>query len=126
MKNQNKWCKSWNASIQPRKQRAFIRNAPLHTRSNLMCSHLSKELREKYKTRSLRVRKGDKVKVMTGQFKNTIGKIEKVNTKKHKLYITGVEQKKIDGTKAMYPIHPSNVLITELDLEDKRRIGEKK
>ncbi len=126
MKNQNKWCKTWKSSVQPRKQRAYVRNAPIHIRGKLLCSHLSKELKDKHKFRSLRVRKGDKVKVMRGQFKNKIGKVEKVNTKKQKLFITGVEQNKMDGTKALYPVHPSNVLIVELDLSDKLRLGEKK
>jgi large subunit ribosomal protein L24 len=126
MKNQKKWCKSWNRSVQPRKQRKYISNAPLHVKSSLLCSHLSKELREKHKIRSIRVKKGDKVKVMTGQFKGVIGKVDKVDTKKSKLYIVGVDQLKLDGTKAQYPVHSSNVLIVELDLNDRKRLGEKK
>lgn len=126
MKNQNKWSGSWNNSTQPRKQRAFTRNAPIHIRGKLMCSHLSKELQEKHKIRSLRIKKGDKVKVITGQFKNKIGKIDSVNVKRQKIFIVGVEQTKIDGSKAQYPVHPSNVMIVELDLNDKRRLGEMK
>lgn len=126
MKNQKKWNKSWKKSVQPRKQKAYVRNAPLHVKNKLLSAHLSKELHDKHKIRSVRVRKGDKVKIMTGQFKNKIGKVEKVDTKKMKLYITGVDQIKMDGSKALYPVHHSNVLITELDLSDKRRLGEMK
>lgn len=126
MKNQNKWSRSWKKSVQPRKQRAYVKNAPLHVLGKLLCSHLSKELREKHNIRSLRVRKGDKVKVVTGQFKNKIGKVERVDVKKRKIYITGVDQTKMDGSKALYPVHHSNVVITELELSDKRRLGEKK
>jgi len=98
----------------------------LHVRNKLICAHLSKELREKHKLRSIRVRKGDKVKVIVGQFRNKIGKVDRIDTKKRKLYITGVEQSKMDGSKALYPVHHSNVLITELDLSDKRRLNEVK
>ncbi|RLE47350.1 50S ribosomal protein L24 [Candidatus Woesearchaeota archaeon] len=126
MKNQKKWNRSWKRSVQPRKQRAFVRNAPVNVRGNLMGAHLSKELREKFKFRSVRIRKGDKVRVMLGQFKNKIGKVERVDTKRKKVYITGVEQSKLDGSKALYPVHHSNVMIVELDLSDKRRFGEVK
>lgn len=67
------------------------------------------------------MRKGDKVKVVRGQFKKTEGKIEKINSKREKLYINGIEVVKKDGTKVNYPINPSNVVITELSLDDKMR-----
>ena len=35
--------------------------------------------------------------------------------------IEGIENNKKDGTKTYYPIEPSNIMITELDLTDKRR-----
>lgn len=114
--------KSWKSSKNPKKQRKFLFNAPLHLRSKLVVSHLSPELRKKYNTRGLRVRTGDKVKVMRGQFKSKTGKIERVNTKKCKVYITGIELIKKDGGKALYPVHASNLLITELNLSDKKRI----
>ena len=126
MKNQNKWCRTWNKSVQPRKQRAYTRNCPVHIKGNMMCSHLSKELKEKHGFRSIRIKKGDKIKVLRGQFKGVIGKVENVNTKRQRIFVTGVEQEKMDGSKALYPIHPSNVSIIELELEDKRRLGEKK
>ena len=126
MKNQNKWCRTWKKSVQPRKQRAYTKNCPINIRGNIMCSHLSKELKEKHGTRSIRIKKGDKIKVLRGQFKRVMGKVEKVNTKRQRIFVTGVEQEKMDGSKALYPIHPSNVSIIELDLEDKRRLGEKK
>ncbi len=126
MKNQNKWCKTWNRSVQPRKQRAYNKNCPVHIRGNMMCSHLSKELKEKHGFRSIRIKKGDKIKVLRGQFKGVVGKVETVNTIRQRIFVTGVEQEKMDGSKALYPIHPSNVSIIELDLNDKRRLGEKK
>jgi len=116
-----KWNTSWTGSKKPTKQRNYVRNAPLHIRNTLLGSHLSKDLRQKLKHRSLRVRKGDKVKVMRGQHKGKIGIVDRLNVKRMKVYITGVEFTKKDGSKAMYPIQPSNLLIQELQ-PDKRRL----
>jgi large subunit ribosomal protein L24 len=111
----------WNASTKPRKQRKYRFNAPLHIKHKFMAAHLSKELRAKYKTRSMPAVKGDKVKVLIGQYKGRENKIERVDVKNTKVYITGVERTKRDGSKSMYPIHPSNVIITDLKLDDKKR-----
>lgn len=109
--------------MQPRKQRAYVRNAPLHVQGDFVSGHLSKDLRAKHKTRSLRLRTGDRVKIMRGSFRNKSGKIERINVREQKVYVTGVEVSKRDGSKAMYPIHPSNLLIQELDMTDKRRLA---
>ena len=114
--------KMWKRSKQPRKQKKYRYLAPLHIKSKFMASHLSKELRQKYNRRSISVRKGDKVQVMRGQFKKKIGKIAKADIKKSKVYIDGIEIIKKDGTKTLYPVDPSNLMILELNLEDKKRL----
>ena len=38
-----------------------------------------------------------------------------------RLIISGIDVQKKDGNKTRYPINPSNVMITELKLEDKKR-----
>ena len=111
----------WKRSKQTRKQRKFRYNAPLHTKHKFLSAHLSKELIEKHKIKSIPVRKGDQVKILRGQFKNHMGNIEKVFLKKSKVYVEGAELIKKDGSKVFYPIHPSNLLITILNLEDKER-----
>jgi ribosomal protein uL24 len=63
---------------------------------------------------------------MRGSFRNKTGKVDRINVKKQKVYITGIEFTKRDGSKAMHPIHPSNILIQEPDTTDKRRFAEKK
>ena len=116
-----KFSSSWKKSIQPRKQRKYRHNAPLHIKQKFVGVHLSKELKKKYNKRSINLRKGDGIKVMRGQFKNKTGKIDKVDTKKTLVYVSGIEVMKRDGTKARYPIHPSNLVITELNMDDKMR-----
>jgi len=109
-------------SKKPRKQRKFLFTAPLHLRSKFLASHLSKELREKYKTRSLPVRKGDEVEVMRGSSKGKKGKISRVNLKRYKVYIEGVTRKRTTGIDVQIPFHPSNLKLINLNLEDKRRL----
>ena len=117
-----KFSSSWIRSKQPRKQRKYRYNAPLHLKQKFVGAHLSKELRKKYGKRSANLRKGDNVKIMRGQFKNKSGKIEKVDLKKTQIFVSGMGIVKKDGTKVRFPIHPSNLMITELNMDDKRRI----
>ena len=118
-----KFSRSWIKSKQPRKQRKYSYNAPLHIKGKLMSAHLSKDLMKKYNRRSIRLRKGDKVIVSRSQFKKKTGIIERVYLKKTKVYISGVEIIKKDGTKVFYPVHPSNLAVTELNLDDKKRMA---
>lgn len=117
------YSKSWKASKSPAKQRKYVFNAPLHLRGKFISSMLSKDLKTKYSKNSLRVRKGDKVKVLRGQFKGKEGKIESVDLQRGRVYMEKVETVKKDGTKTQYPLHPSNLMITELELSDKKRIN---
>ena len=114
--------KSWISSTKPNKQRKYRFNAPAHIRGSFLNVHLSKELRTRYSMRSLRVRVGDKVRIMRGQFKKLEGKVEEADLKNSKIYISKVEHTKRDGTKARYPIDPSNVMIVELNTDDKKRL----
>ncbi len=98
-----------------------IRNGLLHVKQKLMHSHLSKELREKYKKRSLGLRKGDKIKIMKGKFKKHEGKVERVDLKKTIVFIDALGITKRDGSKKLIGLTPSNLMITELNLEDKFR-----
>jgi large subunit ribosomal protein L24 len=82
---------------------------------------LSEELKERYGKRSIPVRKGDTVKVMRGDFKDHEGKIEKVDLKNYRLLIEGVTVQKQDGNQVFHSIHPSNLMIVELDLNDDKR-----
>lgn len=108
-------------SKKPRKQRKWLTEAPLGKRQKMLCSTLSKPLREKYKRRSLSVRKGDKVKVMRGDFRDVSGEVTEVDLRKYRIYVSGINAKKANGTEVPKAISPSNVMITELYTEDKER-----
>jgi large subunit ribosomal protein L24 len=108
-------------SINPSKQRKKLYNAPLHQNRKSIASHLEENLLLKYDKRSIPVIKGDTVKIMRGSFKGHEDKVVKVNVKKFSLEIEGITMSKADGNKIAKPIHPSNVLITKLNLTDKWR-----
>jgi len=108
-------------SAKPRKQRKRLYNAPLHRLSKLMSAHLSYELRDKYHRRSFPIRVGDRVKILRGEFKGVEGKVTEVNREKQAIYVENVTAKKADGTSVNRPIHVSNVMITELNLDDPYR-----
>ena len=122
---EKKFSIGWGKSKQPRKQRKYRFNAPLHLKRKFLSSHLSKELRTKHKKRSIIVRKGDKVKIMRGQYKGKTGTVERVDIKKSKVFVNGIESVKKDGTKIFYPFNASNIMITELTTEDKKRLKTK-
>nr|AJS12869.1 50S ribosomal protein L24, large subunit ribosomal protein L24 [uncultured archaeon] len=116
----------WKGSKQPRKQRKFKHNAPLHIKGGFLSVHLSKELAEKYGIRRMRIRVGDKAKVMRGEFKKKESKVELVDLKTSKVTLAGIEIAKKDGSKSRPRIHASNLLITELNLDDKKRLDKSK
>ncbi len=111
----------WKASTQPRKQRKYHFNLPMHSRRKLLSVHLSKALREKHGTRSLAVRVGDKVRVLRGTHKGKEGAVKSVDSKRIKVIVEKVEHPKKEGGAAPYPLSPSNLMITEIK-SDKRRI----
>ena len=116
-----KFSASWTGSKQPRKQRKYRANAPLHLRRKMISISLSKELKKKHDKRNFPVRKGDNVSIMRGEFKGKSGKIENVDMKKMKVIIDGIYRTKKDGSKVAVMFEPSNLQIKELVLEDKKR-----
>jgi len=123
-----KFSSVWKSSKQVRKQRKYRHNAPLHIKQKFVRVHLSKELKKKYEKRNLGLKKGDKVKVVRGQFRKHVGEVDSIDLKKSKVYVTGMDITKKDGNKTRRFVDPSNLIITELNLDDKirQRIIERK
>jgi len=126
MNMKTQFSKSWNRSVQPRKQRKYRYNAHAHIQHKLLSVHLSAELKKQYGRRSIPVKKNDSVKVLIGSFKGKTGKVNSINTKKLAAYIDGIELSRRDGTKVFVPIRVSNLMIVELNTEDNRRMHDKK
>ncbi len=105
----------------PSKQRKMIYQAPDHVRHKLLAAHLSPELRGTHVIKNFPVRTGDTVRVMRGDHKGFEGKISQIDRKKYRVYIEGLTREKVDGTAIFVAIHPSKIMITRLDLDDKWR-----
>ena len=112
---------TWKSSTQPRKQRKYRYNAPLHVQQKFMHAHLSSDLRKKYGTRNVQLRSGDKVLVLRGQYKKKEGKVTRISLKRGQVFVEGIEQIKKEGSKIPIPLKVSNLMIVSLDLQDKKR-----
>jgi len=96
-------------------------HASKHELDKMLGAALADELREQYKKKTMRVVKGDSVMVVRGEYKGRGGKVEDVHTERGTLNIEGMQREKIRGGQVKVPIHASNVKITALNFEDKRR-----
>ncbi len=113
---------TWNHSKQPRKQRKFVKNAPLHIkRKVLLSAHLSKELQGQYGRRTITIRRGDKVRVLRGDFKGKTGVVDSISLVRGTIRIRGIEVVKKDGTKIMKSIPASNLEIIDISFDDPKR-----
>ena len=100
------WSTNWKASKNVAKQRKYRSNAPTHIKRKMCSVHLSKDLREKHGKRSVVVVTGDKVKVLRGQHKGHVGKVESVSTAYEQVRIAGIEiSKKTDQRQNIIFIH---------------------
>ncbi len=114
---------SWNSSRQPRKQRKYRYNSPLHVKHKFLSAHLAKELRKQYGKRNLPLRKGDEVLVMRGSFAKKQAKVSSVNLRKGTVYLEGIQRSKRDGSKVAVPFKPHTLLIKSLITDDKERFA---
>ena len=108
-------------TIKPRKSRNRVFRTPLNKRHKRFSAPLSPKLKESHNVRSFPVRKGDTVQITRGDQRGFEGKISRTDRKKRKVFVEGVNREKADGTTVPLPIHPSKVMITRLNLDDKWR-----
>ncbi len=104
-----------------RKQRKQIYKSPLHANKRRLKCRLDEFLQEEYGLRSLVIKKGDLVRVMRGQFRDTEGKVIGVSYSKMRVYIESATTTKADGKEVNIPLHPSNLLLVKLEIDDKRK-----
>ncbi|MHC3129597.1 MAG: 50S ribosomal protein L24 [Candidatus Bathyarchaeota archaeon] len=108
-------------TTKPGKQRKRLYQAPLNERYKRFSAPLSSKLKESHGANSVPVRNGDTVMIMRGDRKGSEGKVTQINRKKYRIFIEGATREKVDGTTTFIPIHPSKVMITRLNLDDKWR-----
>jgi large subunit ribosomal protein L24 len=105
----------------PSKQRKRLYQAPDHVRYKLFAASLSPELKGTHGMRTLPVRTGDTVRIMRGDHKGFEGKITRIDRGIFRIYVEGLTREKVDGTTIFVPVHPSKVMVTNLNLDDKWR-----
>jgi large subunit ribosomal protein L24 len=105
----------------PTKQRKMLFQAPDHIRYKFFGAPLSPQLMKSHKVKAIPVRSGDTVRIMRGDHKGFEGKITRVDRRKYRIYVEGLTREKVDGTAVFVPVHPSKVMITNLNLDDKWR-----
>lgn len=86
-----------------------------------MSAPLSKELREKYKVRSLPIRKDDEVLVSRGSYKGREGKVTQVYRLKYAIRVEKVTKEKSNGASAPVNLNASKVVITKVKLDKDRK-----
>ena len=108
-------------TTKPTKQRKRMYQASVSERYRRFSAPLSSKLKESHGTNSVPIRKGDTVMIMRGDRRNTEGKVTQIDTQKYRIFVDGANREKVDGTSIPVPIHPSKVMITRLNLDDKWR-----
>lgn len=108
-------------SKKPSNQRRLLYPMEWHRMTKQLSAPLAKSLRQRFGVRSLVVRKGDTVKVVSGGHKGKSGKVARVGVKRGLIYIEGITESTAKGKAKMVGIHVSNVTVTKLDLADKYR-----
>lgn len=92
----------------------------------IMSSPLSEELRQKYKVRSLPIRKNDEVRIVRGQYKGE-GKVVTCYRKKYVVHIERVTREKANQMPVPVGIHPSNCVITKIKMDkDRKKVLDRK
>ena len=104
-----------------RKQRKMLFQAPDHKRAKIFTAPLSPELKASQGIKNLPARTGDTVRVTRGEHKGFEGKISRVDRANYRVYVEGLTREKVDGTTIFLPVHPSKMIITNLNLDDKWR-----
>jgi large subunit ribosomal protein L24 len=92
-----------------------------HKRDKMVGAVLEDGLRKQYGKKSIRVIKGDSVRVVRGEYKGVEGKVDEVDTQHATFHIEGIQREKIRGGQVKVPIHSSKVMVIALNLDDNYR-----
>lgn len=110
-----------------RKSRKAHFSAPSSVRRVIMSAPLSTELRQKYKVRSLPIRKDDEVQIVRGGYKGREGIVTACYRKKYVIHIDRITREKANQMPVNVGINTSNVVITKIKLDkDRKRLLERK
>lgn len=115
-----------NKTIKPSKQRKRLADAVYHNKRKQLVSPLDTEMQKAVNKKKATIKKKDTVKIMTGQHKGKTSQVLKVNYTTSKIYLKDIKVTNSKGQEKNTPFDASNLLITNLTLEDKKRFPKKK
>lgn len=72
--------------------------------------------------RTIRVNRGDTLRVMVGDYSGTEGVVQRVSLETSTVHISGVTNTKRNGSQVTRPVHVSNCLLVALDRRASRRV----
>jgi large subunit ribosomal protein L24 len=64
---------------------------------------------------------GDLARIVRGEYRETEGKIIRVDYRHALIYVDSASTTKADGTEVKVPVHPSNLLLVKLEIDDDRK-----
>lgn len=108
----------------PRRQRKALYTADSFHRRRRMTVPLSRDLRGRFRARSLPIRKGDTVRVLSGSFVGREERVARVDRRLYAVILDNVTLKTGEDKLKPLPIRTSHLVITRLNLSDpwRRRI----
>ena len=108
-------------SSQARKVRKQYFNAPKDQKHIDLSAPLSKELQEQHGIKRLPIRRDDEVKVVRGKYPDRAGRVTAVLLRQMRIHIDQLNVENRPNGAVPIPIHPSNVVITKLKLDNYRK-----
>lgn len=102
----------------PRRQRKALYTADSFERRRRMTVPLSRDLRGRFHARSVPIRKGDTVRVLSGSFEGREERVAKVNRRTYSVVLDNVTLKTGEDKLKPLPIRTNHLVITRLNLSD--------
>jgi large subunit ribosomal protein L24 len=102
----------------PRRQRKALYTDSTFHRRRRMSVPLSRELRARFRRRSVPLRKGDTVRVLSGSFLGREERVQRVVRRDYSVVLDNVTLKSGEDKLKPLPIRPGHLVITKLNLSD--------
>ncbi len=102
----------------PRRQRRALYNASTAERRRRMTVLLSRELRGRFGRRSVPLRKGDTVRVLSGSFVGREERVARVDRRSYSITLDNVTLKTAEEKLKPLPLRPSHLVLVRLNLAD--------
>ena len=114
-----------NKTKKPGKNRKRMLTGVYHVKRKLLVAPIDKPLIKQVNKKRTSLRKGDGVKVLVGDNKGKTSVVDRVNYDKGVVYLKDFKVTNSRGQEKLIPFRASNLVITSLVLNDKKRFVEK-